>query len=207
MKQRFKNKYYSRTEVKNNILSIWHQCEKEDKYDWYKEAQEFSLSLGVGISKGCGIIAAFSPLKNWDENKRIATLFCSGQRYGLHTGLLVEKAESILVAETEDEIVEILNGYKIVSFYLNMRYPERNNVVTIDRHAISIAINDRGLEDEIRGTGLTKRQYQFFEQCYIWTANQLNVRPNMLQSATWLKWRELKGITSATNDEDMTVPF
>jgi hypothetical protein len=62
--------------------------------------------------------------------------------------------------------------------------------VTIDRHALSVAL-DYWVSDE-EYSGMTKKQYEFFRDCYIWTADSIGVSPLRLQSATWVVFRRIK---------------
>ena len=103
---------------------------------------------------------------------------------------MVKKAADILALQdpTTDEIVEILNGQKIVNFFHNIRYPKTSRNVTIDRHALSIAVGKKLTDEKMK---LTKAQFEFFEHCYRWTADNLGISPLLLQSATWVKWRQM----------------
>lgn len=187
----FQGRKLTRTKVKNNILNVWFKATEEDKYDWYVEAHtlavKFAYEYRLSISQAAGIIAALSPMKTWTENKRIAKLFLQGQRQKLHTKLFISKAEVILKANTDDEIISALNGNKITSFYLNIRYPEQSKHVTIDRHALCIGLGVKLADADI--PKMTANQYEFFQQTYIWVAGQLGISPLLLQSATWLVWR------------------
>lgn len=185
---KFKGKEYSRTKVKNNILKIWEKCSEVEKYDWYLEAYNFAdmnTDNQTDLDKFIGIIAAFSPLKTWEQNKKLALKFWLGAKGG-HFKCLVDKAQKIKDSSgSVDKILLILKGDKISSFFLNIRYYNKHSNVTIDRHALSIAI---GYKISI---GLTSKEYQFFQDCYIYTANLLNVTPLLLQSATWVKYRTI----------------
>lgn len=194
MSQKFKNIELTRTKVKNNILAIWHQCDESDKFDWYKDANQFakdySFNDTVLHSKLMGIIAALSPLKTWEQNKKIAIDFLLMGTCG-HMALNVNKAKRIIESDgTDESILNILNGNKISAFYLNIKYYNKATNVTIDRHALSIALGYKTSESDY--SGMTLKQYEFFQDCYIWTANKLNISPLLLQSATWVKYRKLK---------------
>lgn len=69
---------------------------------------------------------------------------------------------------------------------MNILQPNNTSVVTIDRHAISIALGRVSTQKE---QSLTKNQYEFFVQCYVWTAEQLGITPSELQGRTWSAWR------------------
>jgi len=191
-KQVFKNIELSRTIVKNNILKVWNNCSESHKFDWYKEANVFceDLAIEYNIEKEIviGILAALSPLKQWEINKRITIDFLNNGDCG-QIKQFVKKASTILeTAKNEDDILNILKGNKISSFYLNIKYYDKNNIVTIDRHALSIALGRKIKESDY--AGMTTKQYLFFQECYIYAANILNINVLLLQSATWVRFRE-----------------
>lgn len=191
-KQLFKGRLLTRTKVRNQILKVYNQCTTEDKYDWYAEANKFAESISTKDKiKVCGIIAALSPVKSWKANMKLAIDFWNTQDCG-HMKLFKEKARQIYNLEnpTVDNISEILKGNKIKSFFYNIYCPEAVTNITIDRHALSIALGYSLSEDELKG--ITENQYNFFRDCYIWTADYLGMRPNYLQSCTWVRWRLLK---------------
>lgn len=186
------NKKITRRRVYNNILRVYNQSGEGST--WYEEARHFALTelSAVPESKAIGVLVSLSPMKYWRENKRIAKLFISGIRTGLHTNLYIQKAQAILDSDGSDEaILNILNGNKIKAFYLNIRYPDCPKNVTIDRHAVSIAMGRRLGEGEL---SLTTRQYAFFEDCYKYSANRIGISPVKLQAKTWVAWREKKVI-------------
>jgi len=190
---KFKNEQITREKAIANIEKIWLKVPANLRRDWYQNAHEFAQGLSVAIpsgnslSKACGIIAALSPLKNWDENKKIATQFIKTKRCK-HTKAFEDKCHRILASNgTDGEILSILSGNKISSFYMNIRHPGRGEYVTIDRHAVSIAMGRKLPEDKLRG--ITDNQYKFFEDCYKALADKYQVKPEMVQSVTWEYWR------------------
>lgn len=195
MKQQFKGRLLTRTKTVNNILRVYDKAKDFQENDWYKQANLFALNVSkmfnVPLIKVCGVIASLSPLKSWDVNKMITIQFFEGKR-GLHTGKMIAKAESITELENADvvQISEILRGNKIVSFFLNIYDPSNQDVVTIDRHALCIAVGEILSDTEQRG--LTKNQYDFFVQCYKMASIKRGVSPLMMQSVTWEQWRKQK---------------
>lgn len=203
-KIKFRKSVLTKNKVKQNILSIWNQSTEADKYDWYKEANQlankWSIKYKIELPKVCGVIAALSPLKSWDENKRISEAFIKGNRRG-HTNLFISKAASIL--DTDTNIESILRGSKIVSFYRNILQPDCDKFITIDRHSLSIAVGLKMTDESMK---MTAPQYNFFVACYRELAKELNISPVLLQSTTWLYWRRIN--TNVHKDKiEMEEPF
>ena len=195
-KQVFKGSTLYRKRVKDNIRRVYFDARIDISTDWYIEANIFAMKLaskyGVDYISVSGIIAALSPLKSWDENKKIAEGFLKNGK-GKHTRNMLSKAKQITLFKgsmQREFILAELNGNKIKSFFLNIAYPESPESVTIDRHAISICIGRSIIDAE--GKGITLKQYNFFVSCFKDVAQELNIRPSMLQSVTWEKWRLLK---------------
>ena len=209
MKQRFNNQVLTMTKTVNNILRVFDEADCNG-YDWYIQAHEFARGLAgkyllpkkdadkQALTKVCGIIASLSPLKTWEQNKIIAEGFLRDGKVK-HIKLFKGKAKDILLSDGNiDTVAEILNGNKITSFFLNILDPYNNTAVTIDRHAVSIAIGEN--IDPV----MTDNQYEFFVNAYRIAATKRNVRPSQMQAITWVKWRELKGYVEPMEDD---LPF
>jgi hypothetical protein len=198
-KLKFRDTELSRTQVKNNILAVYNAAEK-DSYaalTWYNSAHEFAdrelQCFGVNMAQAVGVLAALSPLKTWEQNKLLAIRFCRfGDRKG-HMGNLVKKADAILKLESPsvDDVVEILNGQKIVAFFMNIYYPNKDIAVTIDRHAFNIAVHGakymRAEEDEQQ---MSRKQFEFLVHCYKWAAESIGISAVQLQAVTWEHYRK-----------------
>jgi len=202
------SKEYSRTKIKNNILKVYDVALHKEKNDWYQEANDFANefkwfigrfnNIDLSVNKILGVVSALSPLKEWNKNKEIAMdLILSGDCG--HMKRNKQKALDILSLKGSDfrdgdqmvydfKIRNILNGDKTKRFYSNMVYPSGGGV-TVDRHAIAIAIGRTATEKE---QALSSKQYQFLEDCYIMVANQLGLAPLHLQSITWQAWKRIK---------------
>jgi len=193
-KQQFKGQVLTRTKVKNNIMHFYNQSDKSDKYDWYadahKFAQELSKDYDIPITTSCGIIAALSPMKTWEQTKRCATSFLETGN-GKHMKTFQKKSEEILSCDGSEECIKsILKGRKIVAFFINMLHPHKADNVTIDRHALSVSLKRWVREEDY--SGITKRQYKFLEDCYKYTADIIGISPVLLQSTTWERFRKIK---------------
>lgn len=200
-KYKFRGKELSRTQVKNNILAVLKQADK-DSFDfgkrWYTIANGIAVNLtgkGVNQAQAVGVIAALSPLKSWKQNVKLAREFVfEGKRSG-HTGVMVKKAADILELEdpSTDEVIEILKGQKIVNFFLNIYYPNKDIAVTIDRHAVGIAlIGTKNIKQTEEDGQITKAQFEFLVHCYKWAASELDMSAIQLQAITWEHFRKIK---------------
>jgi len=194
MVQQHKHKLLSRKKVVANILKIWDLASESDKYDWYAEAHEFAQALtraaDITLNQAIGVIVALSPMKYWELNKKIALEFILKQTPNIHTKIFVNKALAVLQTTSEDEILNILHGNKLQAFYLNIKYPDNSVNLTIDRHALSVALGHWIDTNEYKN--MTIKQYQFFSECYRYAAIKLKITPLMIQSVTWLVWRRIK---------------
>ena len=204
---------YSRTKIKNNIIKTYNQKTQSELNDWYQEAHDFSIEVSgmfknVGKRQVLGIISALSPLKEWNKNKELAVDLILTGTCG-HMKRNIQKARDILALKgsgiycNHDEFLnyndamaldfkirQILNGEKTKAFYSNMTYPKGNGV-TIDRHAIAIAIGRNATDKE---QAISKQVYTFIENCYIMVAETLGLAPLHLQSITWQTWKRIKTV-------------
>ena len=183
----------------NSILRVYQEATSKEMLNfWYNDAHKYGLKLQMlaynknsyyTIAQTLGVIAALSPLKSWDENMRIAKSFILGGS-SYHTKIMTSKARAILDSDGSPEaICDILGGNKITRFFLNMLYPHKDNIATIDRHAIAVVLGRSASDKEAQ---LTNKQYLFFENCYIIAAQKLDINTNNLQAITWEAWRRLK---------------
>jgi hypothetical protein len=194
---------YSKTKIKNNIMKTYQLRTDKETNDWYQDAHDWAVEVsnflfkfsGRRISKQqvLGVVSALSPMQEWNKNKEIAIqLIMTGDCGYMERGK--QKARDILrlgghFRHFDSEIKSILNGEKTKTFYENMVYPTRSNSVTVDRHAIAIAIGRTATDKE---QSISKDVYTFIEKCYIMTSETLNLAPLHLQSITWQTWKRIK---------------
>lgn len=195
-KQVFKGTTLTRTKVVNRIIKTFLATDTMDRFDWYMDAHNYAIYISktynVPLVAVCGVIAALSPMKSWEQNKKIAYDFVrSSGKSGGHMKALLDKASLILsLGYTEEDVCKILNGRKITAFFLNILHPYDDSRVTIDRHALTIAVGTV-CTDELYA-GMTKHQYEFFVECYKLSAKKLGVSALLVQSATWVYYRNNK---------------
>jgi len=187
---------YSRTVIQNNIKKTYNVSLAGEHNNWYQEARDFGTDVAslfdVPISKVLGVTSVLSPLKEWSNNKKLTVEFIASGDCG-HMKNNKKKAKEIMALDDDSalefNILRIINGQKTTAFFLNMMYPNRTDYVTIDRHAVAVAIGRIATEFE---QSLTKNQYKFLSDCYIMVANKLGFAPLHLQSITWQTWKRIK---------------
>lgn len=192
MKQKFQHQVYSQSEVVNNILKIYQDSKAvHTGYNWYQDAhriaRDWAQEFGLTTLQAAGVIAALSPNTSWEMNLEIAEEFLRTGTCG-HTGTMLSKAGQCIVSNSVEESLEILNGMKISNFFLNILFPDIQTGVTIDRHAVAIAMG----EVPAGPIKMTQKQYRFFQIAYEIAADVLGLLPHQLQAVTWVKWRQLK---------------
>ena len=194
----FKGNTYSRTKVGNHIKKVWYLANEQEKaHFWYASARVYADSItthNLSVSHTAGIISGLSPQKLWEHNKQLAKEFIAFDKCG-HMGECVKKARAIknvseLYPDSADiEIWDILNGNKTQRFYWCIKYPLSRKYVVVDRHSLSVALGRVATDKEM---SMTDKHYQFFEDCYKRTADELGIIPSYLQSVTWEAWIRLK---------------
>ena len=103
-----------------------------------------------------------------------------------------DKAWSILeqMPDTDDGVVEILNGQKIVSFFQNIM---GHDTCTIDGHAINIARGKRlGLTDQT--VSVSKSGYKELQEAYRKAAKRVGLKAYEIQAITWVAWKRIHNI-------------
>lgn len=207
MKQKFKGEVLTTTKTVNKIIKMYNQSSNKEGLTWYTEAKEFAETMSmlfmydnptdfladddwdIKVTKVCGVIAALSPLKSWEENKKITISFLD-KGISNHTKVMTNKAKAIMQSDGDiSTISDILRGSKITSFFLNILDPVYNTGVTIDRHAVSLAVGR-----ELQGDALQMsiKQYNFFVNAYRIASVKLGVKPLQVQAVTWVEWRKHK---------------
>lgn len=186
-----------------NIIRVFHLSTEQERvagFRWYQKARELVHELDPQHPhRAAGIIAALSPLKNWAQNVNAARAFYAGYR-NMTLRSQIRKAEQISTANSIEEIVAILNGPKIISFFRCI-IQEDSNEVCVDRHALDIS---RGYSllyknEKLRSTYLSRKgNYNKVQDEYRKAAKRLGLTPHEVQAVTWLTWRRLK-LTYGTN--------
>lgn len=219
MKQVFKGKKLTAQKCINSIIRFYEEStltEWKDGMEWYNTAHNYAKELSgrynLTVQQIAGLIAVFSPQAGWLENKRYTVSFLINPNKPVRSAVQCDKAKHILSLTNESDIYHALalNGkaFKTKAFFLNIQNPDIATAVTIDRHAIAIAIQEPSnvyALDSKYGQ-LTEAQYKFFASCYQKAAKKLNILPHQLQAITWVTYRRLRDL-KAHSEELELVPF
>lgn len=180
-----------------NITRIFREAtpdQIEAGMSWYADARRIAGVLaeqyGVTVEVAAGVIAALSPLNSWGANINLAARFLEAG--GLSAGYLranLAKAQTILDG---GDILATLSGLKVTNFYLSIISAGQSGVC-IDRHAYSLAVNDRSVSNDV--PKLSSKRYAEITDCYVRAARILSrelgqvIAPAVVQSVTWTVWR------------------
>ncbi len=178
--------------VDANIGKVFENATIKDYQEglkWYADAHDFANGLantyGIGNMKVAGIIAAMSPMKSWDINKKITEEFISCGTSS-HTYSQTKKAKNIYCGdETKTYIETTLGGLKTINFFNNIFNPSDENHLTIDRHHLYIST---GLDLQV----CTIKQYEFIKKRTIMFSKSINLTPCNLQAILWVTWKRMK---------------
>lgn len=179
------------SETVENILAVYRRATPDmviEGRNWYPTARQLAISLDpINLNKSAGVIAAFSPRMPWDRNIRLAqNLFETGIATG-STKQFNNNAQRIFDGADPMDVL----GLKTTNFYLNILNPWATGPVTIDAHAIDIAIANR--QGAKTRPGLTPKRYEEFANAYREAALLTNLVPCVIQAITWVTWRYSKG--------------
>ena len=190
---------------KKNIKHIYIKRKAIEENLWYWDnhwkCREISTSSTINweefyhckvpLSKVLGVVSALSPRQKWEGNLKIAEKKIRTGDCGAITQFKTKANQVIFSDGHASEIWDILNGNKTQNFFMNLLYPDDKRYVTVDRHALSIALGRTCTDKE---QSLTDIQYEFFAECYKEVARDLDLVPNFVQSITWQAWRRLHNI-------------
>lgn len=153
--------------------------------DWYADAHSLALTLNSrNVAEASAVIAALSPQLSWDRNVVLAKRAYDGTLDGGCLPASIVKAHRILAGETP---LDVLGGLKVRSFYANIVDPTDSITVTVDRHAVDVAVARRLGK---ASPGLTPKRYAAWSAAYREAALDKGMLPQQMQAITWTSWRE-----------------
>jgi hypothetical protein len=179
-----------------NIVRIFDETSDVDRIagrDWYGDAYRLAAELDPSDPvRGAAVIAVLSPMCSWPTNVRGAVDIYAGRPFrGLKRN--GSKAEAIRDGAEPNDVV---SGSKVRSFWLNICDPANREAVTVDRHAIDIALG-RVTDDATRNAILRRKgAYAAVRDAYIAAAEVISARTgeswhgSQVQAVTWVTWRK-----------------
>lgn len=199
---KYKNQPLTKRRVINNIMRYVKEStllEQSNGMAWYRQANKLCMELALLYDRPviniAGVVAALSPQTSWELNQVYASRFLEdGVNAKANTTANKRKALACLHATSVEQITEILNGNKTKAFFLNIAFPYRDSIATIDRHAVAICLQRPDKVAALPPVQLTDNQYQFFEECYSDVADQLGIAALEVQAITWVTYRRLRNL-------------
>jgi len=187
------NKFLIEKEIKTKI-DYW--LERASSFSiksgmqWYTEANSFALDLALKHNKSintvAGLIAVFSPMKEWGLNKRMVECYLEEGTCG-HTKGQLTKAAIINNGYTNDiYIIKVLGGRKTSSFYHNIVHPSSSDKITIDFRIWKHFKPDSWEH-------ITPKRYDLMEQCFLDKALENHIVGCSLQAILWLQTKTEHG--------------
>jgi len=197
-----------------NILKVYNvstECERAEGMTWYNDARKICKRLArkykVPFQSVVWTMAALSPNNKWHRNitdcERVLKLYTSGEltdRFVAYTNGDKDALRGIACTYTANVVkafeilaygkLEALKGLKVNNFAQNI-YSAKSDAVTIDFHAISIALDTRFTIDTVKGVNFKGKNYEKFVDAYREAAKIVGLQPFELQAITWTTWRNL----------------
>ncbi len=196
----FNRKKYSESLMRRRLRAFMREATDEEidrGKNWYNVHRQWIVDNAgdVPIYKAAGIFAALSPQMPVPRNKKLFLQYLQ-TGHASHYMMLVDKCNAIMVAKTGCEVSRILNGNKIQAFYYNLMFPDRNERITIDRHAISCLIQTPTKTKPIdkKTYTMTDKQYKSFERVYRDVAKEYSLTGNQAQAILWETYRRIRNL-------------
>ncbi|MEU0344219.1 hypothetical protein ABZ092_36075 [Streptomyces bobili] len=184
-----------------NVLEVWGAASEEQVArgrQWYRTAHEVADMMAEGdVRTGAGLLAALSPQTAWPLNVELAKAAYETKEPTGHLGDALAKAAKILAGTDPAEVLPM--DRKTGHFYRCILDPSDADAVCIDRHAHDIAVGEEYGARE-RGLG-AKGRYALIAHCYREAAQRLGELPSVVQSVTWVVWRDRLVGTSTRGTE------
>lgn len=169
-------------EMEYNLMEGFKQVTPRQRIvgcNWYPIAHDWAYVIGHGnIVMGAGLLAATSPNKGWNDNRRIAVNAGLGIFGGQVTNAL-DKARAIYAGADPETVLPMHK--KTGHFYRNILDPSDPDWVTIDRHAIRAATLDWD-NGEPR---VTDKGYRDIVSAFKAAAWRCGVHPCAFQAMLW----------------------
>lgn len=184
---------------------------------WYLQANEICKAIGhkfnCPVTKVAGVVAALSPATNWQQNIAdahnliLAWSHCINPDQVVVTTYGPNKVKAIKILNQESNNYQDIEAIllhkskvnKTACFYLNILHPNNDELVTIDRHAIRIALNLNGADEVC----MTEKRYRKIVKAYQVAAKELEISAISLQAIVWCAYRRLNHIAASNYENEI----
>jgi hypothetical protein len=185
---------------------------------WYIQAHEIAKLLAHKFSqplpKVAGVMAALSPATNWQQNVADTHNLLLAWVHGVNPNEVVvttyggNKLKAIRILRLQSSNYRDIEALllhksrvnKTTCFFLNILFPDNDEVVTVDRHAIRIALgNPKGVDDIC----MTEKRYRTISEAYQIAAKGLDINAVALQAVVWCVFRRKQNIAAANIENEI----
>lgn len=194
---------------------------KIDGHSWYRSAHMVAVLLsekyGYSVAQCAGCISALSPSVLWETNILDAETVIRAHSKGID----LDKVTVSTYGQNKDKCFRILEGKpeplsvsanfttdtKTKSFYWNILKPSDHSAVTVDRHAVGVALASNG-SDHL-ALSITKKRYRDISEAYRLASTVLHyAAPCDLQATCWVAYRDNFGGRPTVDADDLSeAPF
>lgn len=186
-----------------NILVNYGKANDEHKSEgmnWYQhalaECQRIveATDYWYTIEQVIGIMAVGSPGVNWRENFTIPERMIDLHMREIPTteweGFTCYKRNLYKSAAVLDGDYSAIKGRKTVAFFSNISGD--GDMVTVDRWAIRVALNDPHIPKEMIAPS-SRKCYNAIADAYIEAASLVDIEPRQMQAVCWVQMRHAFG--------------
>lgn len=158
--------------------------------EWYSSTKEWTEDIAnqynIHQKQVAGILAALSPMKEWEYNKKLTVEFLECQNCG-HLTNQIAKCRMIYNGYMNDSyITTVLSGRKTISFYDNICYPNASNLLTVDFRMWNFFKKDEWVH-------ITNKRWDEMEKVFQDKSKSLNISIPQIQAILWLQTKNEHG--------------
>ena len=185
--------------------------------NWYESANEIAIAFaekyGFSVAQVCGVISALSPACNWSTNVADTATVLKACKAGISAERVTvstygpNKFKAYRILEGSPYVLTVAAQFKTdtktKAFFYNILCLKQHSCVTVDRHAMAIALGSTGTDHSV--LQITPLRYRSIAEAYRRAAHVLGYSaPCMLQACTWVAFRR---VYSTANRLRESAPF
>lgn len=185
-----------------NIVSMFQSAtptELEYGREWYREAndvlQQIADKYGLPIHAVAGAASALSPNVRWGRTIENTIILIEQGEDGVVTAYGHNKAKALLMLNGADPAPLFTPDTKTHAFYFNLLRPTTSDLVTIDSHAVRVALGENIPADDTPAYYRTSPKYRVMSDAYKRAAEMIQVLtgevllPLQVQAVAWVTGR------------------